>query len=144
MRRVLLAAYCAVIVATGCDKLGNPPRRYATQPTVSRAFGMELVTQTDSVSSYRAQALLAAYPGRTVLGEARPRESDTIATLVQISPATPRGERVRGRVAVTTTFRFANGASLARTFYPDLDGVPWLALFYLPQPPASAVTTFAR
>lgn len=142
--RAALLVASVVALLGGCDKLGNPPRRYATAATVTRAFGLELVTRTDSVSSYRAAELVAAHPGRSVLGEAAPRSSDTIATLVQISPSTPRNERVRGRVAVTTTFRFANGAATARTFYPDLSGVPWLALFYLPQPPASAVTTFAR
>lgn len=128
----------------GCESLGNPPRRSRTAPTPWSRGGLTLITQTETVSMRASNVLIAEHAGETMTVEPNPRETDQVATVVQVEARLARRVALSGTLALRTAFRARDGSTLTRDWYASVGEPKWVALFYLPDAPVAAVTSLTR
>jgi hypothetical protein len=126
-----------ILLASGCDQLGNPPRRFRT-PEVAAVVGpFTLSTRTETVPAARATELMRRIEGR-------PHHIDegtsAYVTLVVVEIA-PRGVALPSQISLATDFASADGQTMRRVWTAPGAARPFVAVFRSAAVPAAAQTT---
>jgi hypothetical protein len=133
-----------VLLAAGCDQLGNPPQ-YATPPTSWKDARGHLVTSTRSFKNETTIRRLVS-EGMDGFNYSDPSigPSQALTLVVVVAHALgPRRQARRGKVELVTRFELPGRRAIQRTWSAPPTERKWSAAFALPAPPVKAVTVVA-
>lgn len=141
-RRFVRAAWvlALILVAFGCDALGNPPAaRRTTDWSEWRSRYAETMTRAQSVPAEEWEALFALVPRNRLHHIDRVARRDRVVTLVTVRPSWFR-QTAPAMVTLVTEFVLTSGEAVRRSWAVPAGEPTWFGLFEVEGPARTAIT----